>query len=202
VTIPLAYAVLLLFHPIPGAGLVEQGLDHHLTTWNVVHVAQLGFIGAMGGALLWLVHGLTARSAIVARVSAVVFILVYGAYETWTGIATGALTRQRPWSAGRRAVDGGPAHPGAPGIAAAGQRLGRRQHGLRRLARRHGRRRAGPAQPRGGHRCRRRVGGAGLVFAPTHVPPAGPVAMLRHRTTTGPSWRCGPRPARSWGTDR
>ena len=46
----------------------------------------------MGGGVLWLVHGLSAKSATVARVAAVVFVLVYGGYETWTGIATGALT--------------------------------------------------------------------------------------------------------------
>ena len=38
VAVPLAYAVVLLFHPIPEHGPVLHGIDHALHRWTVVHV--------------------------------------------------------------------------------------------------------------------------------------------------------------------
>jgi hypothetical protein len=178
VAAPLAYAALLLFHPIPDHGPVLHGIDHALDRWTVVHVAQLGFIGAMGGALLWLVHGLTGRAAAVARVSAVVFVLAYGAYESWTGIGTGSLiaTASGLPDADQHAMSVVvQAHWDSPvlgnvsvgGIAGAGAWL------------------AGTAAAAA---ALRRVGAStatvvclvasGLLFAPTHVPPFGPIAMV------------------------
>jgi len=176
--VPVAYAGLLLFHPVPGAGSIQHGLDHHLTTWTVVHVAQLGFIGAMGGVILLLVHGLTARSATAARVSAVVFVLVYGAYETWTGIATGALTAS---AHGLRADEQATAaeliqtHWDSPllGNGSAGAIAGSAAWLVATVAAALALR--GRGAPTGAAVA---LAGAGVVFTPTHVPPAGPLAML------------------------
>ena len=175
---PLAYAALLLFHPIPDHGPVLHGLDHALDRWTVVHVAQLGFIGAMGGALLWLVHGLTGRAATVSRVSAVVFVLAYGAYEAWTGIGTGSLiaTASGLSDADQHASSAlVQAHWDSPvlgnvsfgGIAGAAAWLAATSSAAVAL---------------------RRVGAttatvvclvaSGVLFAPTHVPPIGPIAMV------------------------
>jgi hypothetical protein len=178
VAVPLAYATLLLFHPIPEHGPVLHGIDHALDRWTVVHVLQLGFIGAMGAAVLWLTRGLTGRAATVARVSALVFVLLYGAYESWTGIGTGALIAtatgfpdaeqnaasvlvQAHWDSALLgnvsvgAIAGSAAWLVATGAAALALR------------------RTGAAT--GAVVC---LVGSGLLFAPTHVPPFGPVAMV------------------------
>ncbi len=178
VAVPLAYAVLLLFHPIPEHGPVLHGIDHALDRWTVVHVVQLGFIGAMGGALLWLTRGLAGSTATAARVSAVVFVLAYGAYESWTGIGTGSLIATATGLAGADehaasvlvqahwdsvllgnvsvgAITGSAAWLAATGCAAVALR------------------RAGA--PTGAVAC---LVGSGLLFAPTHVPPFGPIAMV------------------------
>jgi hypothetical protein len=177
VVVPLAYAGLLLFHPIPGDGAIDHALAHDLATWNLVHVAQLGFIGAMGGAVLWLVQGIAGPAAGIARVAAIVFVLVYGAYETWTGVVTGALTAAaHDLPAGDQAAAGTliQAHwessllgNGSIGaitgstawlVAVTAAALALRGRGA----------------PTGAVIA---LIASGVVFAPTHVPPGGPMAM-------------------------
>jgi hypothetical protein len=177
VVVPLAYAGLLLFHPIPGDGAIDHALAHDLATWNLVHVAQLGFIGAMGGAVLWLIQGISGPAAGVARVAAIVFVLIYGAYETWTGIVTGSLTAaahelpasgqaaasgliQAHWESGLLGNGSIGAITGSAAwlIAVTAAALALRGRGA----------------PTGAVIT---LIASGLVFAPTHVPPAGPLAM-------------------------
>jgi hypothetical protein len=177
VVVPLAYAGLLLFHPIPGGGAIDHALAHDLATWNLVHVAQLGFIGAMGGAVLWLIQGIAGPAAGAARVAAIVFVLVYGAYETWTGIVTGSLTAaahdlpagdqaaastliQAHWDSG---LLGNGSIGAITGSAAWLVAVTAAAFALR-----------GRAAPTGAVLT---LIASGLVFAPTHVPPAGPLAM-------------------------
>ena len=152
-----------------------------------MHVAQLGFIGAMGGVILLLVHGLTARSATAARVSAVVFVLVYGAYETWTGIATGALTAS---AHGLRADEQATAaeliqtHWDSPllGNGSAGAIAGSAAWLVATVAAALALR--GRGAPTGAAVA---LAGAGVVFTPTHVPQAGPLELITHA-----SWRAVP----------
>jgi hypothetical protein len=174
---PLAYAALLLFHPIPHAGPVLHGLDHAHTAWLVVHVAQLAFIGAMGAVILLLVHDLHGRAPAAARGFALVFVLLYGAYEAWTGIATAALARTAatlPADDQHAAEVLVQAHWESPllGNGSLGAVLG--------SAAWLGATVAAALALRGAGASRRAVFaliGAGLLFAPTHVPPFGPAAM-------------------------
>jgi hypothetical protein len=177
VVVPLAYAGLLLFHPSPGDGGIDQALTHDLAAWNLVHVGQLGFIGAMGGAVLWLVHGVAGTAATVARVAALAFVLVYGAYETWTGIVTGTLSAAaHDLPAGDQAAAGTliQAHwdSGLLGNGSIGAVTGSAAWLIAvttaALALR------GRGAPTGAVIA---LIASGLVFAPTHVPPAGPLAM-------------------------
>ena len=57
---PLAWAALLLFHPL-GSGEVYDLLRDQVTRWQVVHVGTLLFIGLMGLAVFTLVRGLPGR---------------------------------------------------------------------------------------------------------------------------------------------
>lgn len=58
VRVPLAWAVLLLFHPLT-SGAAYEGLRDAVTRWQVVHVGTLIFIGLMGLAVCLLVRDLT-----------------------------------------------------------------------------------------------------------------------------------------------
>jgi hypothetical protein len=175
---PLAYAALLLFHPVPRPGPVLHGIHHALTTWQTVHVVQLAFIGAMGGVLLLLVHGLPGRAVAAARGCTVAFVLLYGAYEAWTGIATGALAATAatlPAGDQQAATTLVQAHWESPllGNGSLGAILGSAAWLAATVA--------GAVALRGAgapYRAVVALVGAGLLFAPTHVPPFGPAAMV------------------------
>ncbi len=87
---PLAFAVLLMFHPVGGddfAGLVSD----NVTPWLVVHVGAAALFSLMAY-LVWLqLRGICGRAATVARVALPVFAVFYGTWEALTGIAAGVL---------------------------------------------------------------------------------------------------------------
>ena len=89
---PLAWAALLLFHPL-GSGEVYDLLRDQVTRWQVVHVGTLLFIGLMGLAVFTLVRDLPGRAARVARFAAGTFVVFYGAWEAVAGLAAGALAQ-------------------------------------------------------------------------------------------------------------
>jgi hypothetical protein len=178
VGVPLAYAVLLLFHPIPSSGPALHAIGRTLGAWQVVHVAQLALIGAMGGVLMLLVDGLAGRAATVTRACAVVFVLVYGAYESWTGIATGSLATTAhalPAVDQAAATTLVQAHWESPllGNGSIGAILGSVAWLAATTA-------AAVALRHAGAPTRAVVAliASGVLFAPTHVPPFGPTAML------------------------
>lgn len=111
--VPLAWAVLLLFHPAPDPADIYGSLRAESTQWLIVHVGTLLFIGLMGAALFVLVSGLPGLPAMISRVAAGAFILCYGAAEAILGIAAGVLVRY---------ANVAPEHERA-GVAAAIQRL-------------------------------------------------------------------------------
>jgi hypothetical protein len=90
--VPLAWAVLLLFHP-SGSGALYDEVSDQVTKWQVVHVGTLFFIGLMGIALYLLVRDLQGTAARVSRWAAGVFVLFYGAWEAVAGLAVGALVQ-------------------------------------------------------------------------------------------------------------
>jgi hypothetical protein len=91
--VPLAWAVLLMFHPAPDPDDIYGSLRDESTQWLVVHVGTLLFIGLMGAALFLLVSDLSGLAATVSRVAAGAFVLGYGAGEAILGIAAGVLVR-------------------------------------------------------------------------------------------------------------
>jgi hypothetical protein len=90
--VPLAWAVLLLFHPL-GEGSVYSGIADETTTWQVVHAGGFFFIALMGVAVVLLVRDLPGTAARVARIAAPVFVLFYAAYETVAGLTVGAIAQ-------------------------------------------------------------------------------------------------------------
>jgi len=91
--VPMAWALLLLFHGGADRDAIYAGLKDEVTTWQIVHAGTLIFIGLMGLALYLLVRDLPGRAAAISRLAVGPFVLLYGAYEAVIGLATGALVQ-------------------------------------------------------------------------------------------------------------
>ena len=92
IVVPLSWAVLLWFHPdVPDPDNVYGGLRDEVTTYQIVHVGTLIFIGLMGVALHMLIRDLPGKAATISRLAVGLFVVFYTAWETVIGLATGAL---------------------------------------------------------------------------------------------------------------
>jgi hypothetical protein len=102
--VPLAWAVLLWFHPNVDPNHVYADLRDNVVAYQIVHAGTLVFIGLIGVALYLLVRDLPGRAARISRMAIGPFVLFYAAYESVIGLAVGALVqhgndvpaRQRP----------------------------------------------------------------------------------------------------------
>jgi hypothetical protein len=102
--VPLAWAVLLWFHPGVDPNHVYADLRDDVVAYQIVHVGTLIFIGLLGLALYLLVRDLPGRAAKISRLAIGPFVLLYAAWESVIGLAIGALVqhgndapvRQRP----------------------------------------------------------------------------------------------------------
>jgi hypothetical protein len=90
VATPLAFAVVLLFHP-PGGEEVYEGVKDDVGAWLFVHTAFLLLTPLLGIAVYLLLKGLEGRVATVSRVALIFFLVFYTAYEVTVGIGTGIL---------------------------------------------------------------------------------------------------------------
>ena len=91
-TIPLVWAVLLLFHPNPEGGPFEAIRDV-VDRWLFVHIGQLVLTPLLVLVVWRLLDGLPYGAAKVSRVAAVVWAVFFTAYDSIQGIATGLLIR-------------------------------------------------------------------------------------------------------------
>ncbi|HSI81699.1 MAG TPA: hypothetical protein VK919_13710 [Solirubrobacterales bacterium] len=91
IVVPLAWAILLLFHPGGEATEIYRSLDDEVTVWMVVHVGMLVFIPLFAVAVYLLVRGIEGTAARVSRIGLVFFVVFYGAFETLQGIGVGTL---------------------------------------------------------------------------------------------------------------
>jgi hypothetical protein len=102
--VPLAWAVLLWFHPDVDPNHVYADLREDVVAYQVVHVGTLVFIGLIGLALYLLVRDLPGTAAKISRLAIGPFVVFYAAWESVIGLAIGALVqhgndapvRQRP----------------------------------------------------------------------------------------------------------
>ncbi len=89
---PLAWAVLLLFHPSgEGETVTYAEVQDEVTAWLVVHLGMMLFIPLMAMAVYLLLRGIESAAATVSRIALVPFVVFYGAYEVLLGIGTGIL---------------------------------------------------------------------------------------------------------------
>ena len=90
--VPLAWAALLLFHPL-GEGEMYAGLQDDVSRWLVVHVGTMIFIPLLAVAIYLLVRGIENTAAQVCRIALATFALFYTAWEVLMGIGTGVLVQ-------------------------------------------------------------------------------------------------------------
>ena len=91
--VPLAWAVLLWFHPDVDPDDVYGSLQNDVTAYLVVHVGTLIFIGLMGAALYLLVRGMRGTAARVSRLAIGPFVVLYAAWEAVIGLAIGVMVQ-------------------------------------------------------------------------------------------------------------
>ena len=89
--VPLAWAVLLWFHPDVDPNDVYGSLRDEVTTYQLVHVGTLVFIGLMGAALYLLVRNMPGRAARISRLAIGPFMVLYAAWEAVVGLAIGEV---------------------------------------------------------------------------------------------------------------
>jgi hypothetical protein len=89
--VPIAWAVLLLFHPQGDADSIYADVNDDVTAMLIVHVGTLLFIPLMAGAIYLLTRGIESTAARVSRIALIPFVVFYGAWETLQGIANGIL---------------------------------------------------------------------------------------------------------------
>ncbi len=90
---PLLWAVLIVFHPMPGGDSPYEGIRDDVDRWLVVHIGQLVLTPLVFLAFWMLLDGLDSASARISRAALVVWTVFFSSYDSIQGIATGILTR-------------------------------------------------------------------------------------------------------------
>jgi hypothetical protein len=93
IRVPVAWAVLLLFHPMGDGTNIYADLNDKVTVWMVVHTGTLFFIPLMALTIYLLVRDLPGTAARVAKWAAAVFAVFYTSWETVAGLVEGALVQ-------------------------------------------------------------------------------------------------------------
>jgi hypothetical protein len=91
VGLPLAWAILLLFHPGGEGEELYRDLQDQVTRMLVVHIGMLLFIPLMAVAVFVLLRGIEGTAALVSRIALAVYVVFYGAWEAMYGIGLGIL---------------------------------------------------------------------------------------------------------------
>jgi hypothetical protein len=94
IAVPIAWAIVLLFHPTGEGEDFFPIIRDEVTTWEVVHVGTMLFVPLMAGAVLLLLRGVEGTPALMSRVALGVFAVVYMAWEVVIGIGNGVLVDQ------------------------------------------------------------------------------------------------------------
>jgi hypothetical protein len=87
VAIPVAWAVLLLFHPTGEGDEFYPVVRDQVTAWLVGHVGTLVFVPLLAGVVYLLLRGVEGVAALLSRIALAVFALFYTAWEVLIGSA-------------------------------------------------------------------------------------------------------------------
>jgi hypothetical protein len=91
VGVPLAWAVLLLFHPGGEGQEIYLDIMDSVTSALVVHIGMMLFIPLMAVVVLLLLRGIEGTAALISRIALVPFVIFYSAWEALQGIGNGIL---------------------------------------------------------------------------------------------------------------
>jgi hypothetical protein len=89
---PLAWAVLLLFHPTGDGEDFYPVVGDEVTAWMTVHVGTLVLVPLIAAVVYLLLHGVEGIAAQVSRVALAFFVLFYATWEALIGIGLGVLS--------------------------------------------------------------------------------------------------------------
>jgi hypothetical protein len=92
VGVPVAWGILLLFHPL---GDPDEGfsgiIEGKVTAWITVHLGMGIFVPLFAGVVFLLLRGVESTAATVSRIGLAVFASLYAAWELVLGVGTGIL---------------------------------------------------------------------------------------------------------------
>jgi hypothetical protein len=91
--VPVAWGILLLFHPVGGDDFYST-IDGNVTAWLTVHIGMGIFIPLFASVVYLLLRGVNSAAATVSRIGLAVFAVVYAAWELVLGVGTGILTEE------------------------------------------------------------------------------------------------------------
>jgi hypothetical protein len=94
VAVPVAWAVLLLFHPTGEGDEFYPVVRDQVTAWLVVHVGTLLFVPLLAGVVYLLRRGGEGVGALLSRIALAVFARVYTAWEVLIGLGVGILVQE------------------------------------------------------------------------------------------------------------
>ena len=92
--VPMAWGLLLLFHPLGDAGEFYSTIDGNVTAWLTVHIGMGIFVPLYAGVVYLLLRGIRSTAATISRVGLATFAVVYAAWELLLGVGTGILTEE------------------------------------------------------------------------------------------------------------
>jgi hypothetical protein len=92
--VPIAWAVLLLFHPGGEGDQIYADVDGDGTRLLIVHVGMMAFIPLFAVAVYLLLRGIESTAARVSRIALIIFVVFYVAWESLQGNANGILVDQ------------------------------------------------------------------------------------------------------------
>ena len=92
--VPVAWGVLLLFHPLGEPGEFYPTIDGHVTAWLTVHIGMGIFVPLFAGVVYLLLRGINSTAATISRIGLATFAVLYAAWELLLGVGTGILTEE------------------------------------------------------------------------------------------------------------
>ena len=92
--VPVAWGILLLFHPLGEPGEFYPTIDGHVTAWLTVHIGMGIFVPLFAGVVYLLLRGIKSTAATLSRIGLATFAVLYAAWELLLGVGTGILTEE------------------------------------------------------------------------------------------------------------
>ena len=96
VTVPVLWMGVAFVHPNADPKDPAATLAGHVDTWILVHVAQLFLAAGLAVLLSTLIRGRTGRATTLVRVTMPVYLVMFAAFDSVTGLATGLILKHDP----------------------------------------------------------------------------------------------------------